>query len=395
MEQKKASTFTIFLWKLAGFEPEIVSKCKVDRFHASLIGGLLVLVGLYAAMAWTFFFQTISENQFWPYIGGFFMGFFIVSIDRALIASMAAGVRSWWSVAFRFVLALLLGVFLSQPMILKFYQPEIMRESQILADQKVLERQGELQKRYELEKGELEQRIATLQGQLDDKAALRNQAETDFKVEMDGSGGTGIYGYSTVAKQKERLYQRHQLEYETLASKNIPEIGRLNERINALNAALSDDMDNFSSDNQVFGTLIQAEALQSLIVKDESGTLKWRYYLLTLILTLIELSALIAKMLFSMPSYRSALQVQESGEMGRSDIAREILGGKLETYRTAAKSSELELMQQFFYKSQKAREEKMEIFVEEWKNKPGSAHHQLWADFKDKFLLDDDPSKIS
>ena len=137
-----------YLWNLSGFKKEIIRESKVDGYHATVIGVLLLVVGVYAMFAWTFFFQTVSDNAFVPIVAGIFMGFYIISFDRALIASMSSGKINIFSVIFRLVLATLLGVFLAQPMILKFYENDVKRESQIIVDIKNQDSKKELEAIY-------------------------------------------------------------------------------------------------------------------------------------------------------------------------------------------------------------------------------------------------------
>jgi len=138
--KKKDNALNEFLWSLTGFKKDIISNRKVDSHYALIIGTLLLIVGIYASFAWTFFFQTVSSTPLIPAAAGLFMGFYIISFDRALIASMSTGNSNIFSIGFRLILAVLLGVFLAQPMILKFYQNDIKREAQILVDKKNQER---------------------------------------------------------------------------------------------------------------------------------------------------------------------------------------------------------------------------------------------------------------
>jgi len=168
-------------WNLGGFKKSIISQCKVDEYHAKIIGLMLFLVGVYATIAWFFFFQTVSQSVLVSLIAGLFMGFFIVSFDRALIASLSSGKTKVYGLVFRLLLAVLLGVFLSQPIILKLYEPEIIREAQILSDKKVQERQLELKKIYQIELNDYKSQKEVLQTQLNNKLALLNVSESDFK----------------------------------------------------------------------------------------------------------------------------------------------------------------------------------------------------------------------
>ena len=152
MKNETSNGWLSYVWTFAGVEKEIIKECKTDRFHITIVASLLLMVGIYAVLAWTFFFQTVTNNTILAFIAALFMGIFIVCFDRALIASLAAGKASLVSLGFRLCLALLLGIFLAQPMILKLYEPEVKREAQILMDQKVQERKVEYEKIYAGEK---------------------------------------------------------------------------------------------------------------------------------------------------------------------------------------------------------------------------------------------------
>lgn len=376
-----------FLWNLAGFKRNIIAKCKVDKYHASVIGALLLMVGLYATIAWSFFFQTLSVNPILIICGGLFMGAFIVCFDRALIASMASGKANVFSLGFRLVLSILLGIFLSQPIILKLYEAEIKRESQILLDKKIVERKTELTVVYQNELTSLETQKADLQNQLDSKRNVIVQSEKDFKKEMDGTGGTKKYGYSTVSKQKEKILQGHLDEYEQISTTNQSQIARLQTDINILKDKIYNEVEQYRSENKEFGTLIQTEALQSLLKKDRSGALRMRYYLLSFILTLIELSALIAKIFLKMPTYRNKVELINEEAALDIEVSREIVLAKQKKYKEKALESELSLTEQFFNKTQPVNDEKMEELISDWKFSKEASYKNYWGRFKRTFML--------
>lgn len=376
-----------FLWSLAGYEPAILKTCKVDQFHVNIISVMLIIVGIYATLAWTFFFSSVTDILPIALVGGIFMGIFIVCFDRALIASLSSGNASFFSLAFRFCLALLLGIFLSQPMIHKIYEPEIKREAQILMDQKVLERKAELEKLYTSEVESLQDEKNAMEEQLAAKLLALNEAEADFKAEMDGSGGTERYGYSTVAKQKQTILLRHQKEYNALQTDLHPQIAELNTKIKSFEEKVTEETANYQAGNKTFGTLLQAEALKSLMSKDESNTLRNHFYLLSLILILIELSALIAKLIFKTNSYSSKIRYAEMREVKAIEVEKELLEGKLEKYKALTSHNDLDIMEDFYSKSRDINDEKLDAMLKEWEaNKTGSFSN-YWKLFEEKFLV--------
>jgi hypothetical protein len=385
--QKKPYGINDFLWNVAGFKRTIIAKTKIDKFHAAVIGALLLMVGLYATIAWSFFFQTLGGNIILTIVAGLFMGAFIIAFDRALIASMASGKANVFSLGFRLVLAILLGVFLSQPIILRLYAPEIKRESQILLDKKIAERKTELTAVYQNELNSLALQKSTLENQLMEQKNLVVQAEKDFKKEMDGSGGTKKYGYSTVSKQKEKILESHVGSLEQMNATHQPQIITLQNNINTINDKIFNEVEMYRSENKEFGTLIQAEALQSLLKKDTSGALTMRYYLLSFILTLIELSALIAKIFLKTPAYRSKIElINESADLEIS-TNREILLARNKMYKEKALESELMLTEQFFDKTQTVKDEKFETQLQDWRTSKELTYKNTWNRFKKAFFL--------
>lgn len=376
-----------FLWTLAGYEPEILKNCKVDKFHVSIISVLLILVGIYATLAWTFFFSSVTSYLPIAIIGGLFMGLFIVCFDRALIASLATGNSSPLSLGFRLCLALLLGIFLSQPMIHKVYEPEIMREAQILMDQKVVERKTELEKVYASEVDHLNQQKQQLENQLNNKLLALNTAEKDFKVEMDGSGGTGQYGYSTVAKQKQKILQRHEVEYNQLNAQITPQIAQINMDLDNLKNKVTEETATFQANNMMFGTLLQAEALKSLMKKDASNTLRNHFYLLSIILILIELSALIAKLIFRTDSYKAKISYAETKEVKNVQVQEEMLIAKLQKYQNLTTDNDLDIMEDFYSKSKDINSEKLDAMLKEWETSKKGSFSGYWKAFEEKFLV--------
>jgi len=88
------------LWKIAGFKKDIIKDCKADGHHATMIGILLVVIGIYACIAWSIFFSSVVGEWLFAIPLGLFMGLFIFFLDRALISSLA---KSKQNVSFQYL----------------------------------------------------------------------------------------------------------------------------------------------------------------------------------------------------------------------------------------------------------------------------------------------------
>jgi hypothetical protein len=379
-----------FLWTISGHQKEIMMETKVDGFRAMVIGAILLLVGIYATLAWTFFFSTVVKNGWLSLCCGMFAGIFIVLFDRALICSLSSGNKSISALSFRFLLAIILGVFLAQPIILKLYEPDIKREAVILIDKKVQERASELDTLYSKEVNSLKSRKEELVLLLTQKQQQLIENEHSFKAEMDGSGGTGHWGYQTVSQKKESIYKKDLAEYEKLRTEYEPEINQLVKKLEGIQDNINAQLIQYKETNQNQGFLIQSEALISLISKDKTHTLRDRYWLLVVILLLIELSALIAKLILETKSYGAKVGFAIEKELKHVETDREIFLAKQETYKRLLLQRETNVIEDFFSKTETTKDLKIEKLTEEWKSSDTQTYKETWDRLNDRLVIHDE-----
>lgn len=378
-----------FLWSISGHQKEIMLQTKIDGFRALIIGSMLVMVGIYATLAWTFFFNTVTHSIFLSLMCGFFAGTFIVFFDRAIISTLSSGKRNLWALGFRFLLAILLGAFLAQPIILKVYERDIKREAVILIDLKRQERKAELDKLYASEVSSLLKRREELKTRLD----KQNQQMTDnakaFMQEMDGTGGTGLRGYHTISQKKEGIYKSDAEEYNRIKKETEPENNRITARLDSIQQSINSQLAEFDRTTHDQGFLIQSEALKSLIAKDKSNTLRDRYWLLVIILMLIELSALLAKLIIETKSYSAKVELQIEKELNRTQTDREIYLSKLETYNKHLLQRETSIIEDFFTRTSPTKDLKLDELSEEWKKSPTQTYKDTWDALKKRLIIHD------
>ncbi|HEX3007636.1 MAG TPA: DUF4407 domain-containing protein [Bacteroidales bacterium] len=376
------------LWAISGHQREIIAETKVDNYRATIVGAILLMVGIYATLAWTFFFSTVMESSFFAFIGGIFAGFFILLFDRALICSISYGKRNWFALTFRFGLALLLGVFLSQPIILKLYEPDIKREAAILVDKKNQERKQEIEKIYAIEVADLNKRMGDINTALAEKKNQLLINEDAFKKEMDGSGGTGRWGYHTVSQKKESIYKKDLAELEEMKKQFQPEVKRINDRLDTIQTDINRQLSSFVAATSNQGFLIQAEALQSLIKNDKTHTLRNRYYLLMVILTLIELSALISKLILETGSYGKKVDYILEKEKKETDTDKELFTNNIDHYKNLTLERETSIIKDFFSKTDPVQQRKMDKLVADWDNNSnGQTYSDTWSTIQDRLMI--------
>jgi len=163
----------------------------------------------------------------------------------------------------------------------------------------------------------------------------------------------------------------------------------LQSKIEDINKNLALAIKDFQKNNATFGTLIQAEALGSLLSKKGADSLKMRYYLLVVILTLIELSALISKLFFKMPSYKSKISLINDEEVTINNDSKEIVLAKLSEYKIQTLEKEVDLYRKFFDSSKDINIKKLSQLISEWQNSKETNFKDYWNKFKEQLIISD------
>ena len=125
-ESYTPSQFTEFLWWLSTAEKEILVDSVVDRNRYRIIGMTVLATWAFASFTWTYFFSTIVDSILIAVFLGLFMGFIILTIDRALIKGITKfNKKKFTPLLFRGLLALTIGTFMAQPAVLYMFDKEI------------------------------------------------------------------------------------------------------------------------------------------------------------------------------------------------------------------------------------------------------------------------------
>ena len=374
------SAFTRFLWWLATAEKELIKDCTVDRNRYAITGMAVLGTWLFATLAWSYFFSTVVNSSVAAVLLGIFMGLIILGIDRALIKGItASNKRKAGPVLFRLILALTIGTFMAQPALLYLFDKEIHVQISLDNEQRKITKQHEMDSLYNPSVTRLQQEKNGLQQQLDEKyndvAASRNA----FIAETDGTGGSGKIGIKDIARAKQNEYLKLDGEYSQLNALSQPKIASADSALNAINQAKQKDMQAFNvlmND----GFLTRIEALHHLIQNNAAA--QFRYYLLIIILVLIELMPVIAKSLLPDGTYDEKVRLREIMEKQviEANIQQE---GKLkELYNRLAFEQDNEFIREFFDEARNERKQKMLERFRQWKESDNTSFDKLWEGLK-------------
>lgn len=311
------------------------------------------------------------------------MGFIILCIDRALIKGINKyNKNKLLPLAFRAALALTIGTFMAQPALLYMFRKEIKLQVATNNEKKSITNNQLLDSLYKKQKDELIQSKAAIQKQLDDKYQDVSTARNNFLAETDGSGGSGKVGIKDIAIAKRNEYEKLDADYKALQLAQQPALAALNNQLKSLDEKITQDRESFASQFNE-GFLTQVEALSQLI--ESSTALRFRYYLLIIILVLIELMPVIAKLVIPSNVYDEKLVLREQmeKEVAASNAKKE--QELKELYNKLAAENDKAAIEKFFAITQQFREEKLHSFAQKWKEE-NESFDGLWEKMKKELL---------
>jgi hypothetical protein len=383
-ETYEPSQLTEFLWWLSTAEREILIDSVVDRNRYRIIGMTVLATWLFASFTWTYFFSTIVNSTVLAVALGIFMGFIILTIDRALIKGITKfNKKKFTPLLFRFLLAITIGTFMAQPAVLYMFDKEIKMQTSLDNEKRKLVKRQELDSLYSNRKNELQQQKEKIKTELEIKYADVNAARQNFLSETDGSGGTGKVGIKDIAIAKRNEYQKLDANYQALLKTEQAKLTAADKELNEMEAKIKIEETTFTQylNN---GFLTRVDALSNLL-KDNSA-LQFRYYLIVFILMLIELMPVIAKTLLPSGSYDEKVMLREEMEIeiAHSNIRKE--KQLKELYNQMAHEYDGEAITAFFRLTKEDRAEKIKDFSKKWKEENHQTFDGLWEKMKKEIL---------
>jgi len=383
-ESYTPSSFTEFLWWLSTAEKEILADSVIDRNRYRIIGMTVLATWAFATFTWTYFFSTIVDSVLLATALGLFMGFVILTIDRALIKGITKfNKRKLAPLLFRGLLAVTIGTFMAQPAVLYMFEKEIKLQSSLDNEKKKMLKQQELETLFKDRKENLAKQSAAIKSEMGLKYDAVAKARENFLAETDGSGGTGRIGIKDIAIAKRNEYQKLDGEYQLLLKESRP-------KLDSNDAALKEIDNKIKTEEAAFmlflnnGFLTRVEALNNLLKNNDA--LLYRYYLIVFILMLIELMPVIAKTILPSGSYDEKVRLREEMEIdiANSNIRKE--QQLKEFYNQMAFDNDSEAIRAFFSLTKDDRNEKMKAFSKKWKEENHQTFDGFWEKMKKEIL---------
>ena len=383
-ENYMPSQFSEFLWWLSTAEKEILVDSVIDRNRYRIIGMTVLGTWLFATFTWTYFFSTIVDSITASVALGLFMGFIILTIDRALIKGITKfNKRKFTPLLFRGLLALTIGTFMAQPAVLYMFDKEIKMQTSLDNEKRKMVKRHDLDSLYGTQKTELLANKQLVESELALKYADVSKSRENFLAESDGSGGTGKVGIKDIAIAKRTEYQKLDKEYQDL-------LGTDKAKLNTIDNSLKKMEEDIKREEAAFtlylnnGFLTRIEALNNLLQNNKA--LQFRYYLIVFILMLIELMPVIAKTMLPSGSYDEKVMLREEMEIeiANSNIRKE--QQLKEMYNQMAFDNDTEAITAFFSLTREDRQDKIKALSKKWKEENNQSFDGFWQRVKKDIL---------
>lgn len=302
--------FSRFLWWLATVDPEIVKNCGPEKERYRIIGMSVLITWLFATLAWGYFFSTVVSDEVVVFGLALFFGLAILALDRNLISAMGKNGR-WLPVVFRLALALTIGLFLSQPIVLMLFQKDIQAQIVLNKEKKMEVFRQQLAELNAPLMDDYQTHLANLKKLEEDGASGVHRLKDQYIRETDGTGGSGKIGEAAVARVKKSEYLKSEDELESLKALTDPQLKLYQARLDTL-AWENKKKENAYAASLSSGFLSQVEALDDLL--SEHSVLDNRYRLIIVIITLIEVMPVLSKLLLPKGEYET--RVAAATELG-------------------------------------------------------------------------------
>ena len=233
-----------WLTQLAGARQDVLDQTPGDIPKQTSLGAVLVGTAMMAAVSATFGLVTaVHVPVAVAAMVGLLWGLLILNLDRMLVVSMARRSGVWANIGTavpRLLLALLIGMVIKLPLVLRIFEPEINAELQVMRNEALGQAQTNIDSNprfAEIPALEAEEQrlqgvvsgtaaddvgsdpdVVRVQKELDAKEAEFTAAERDIICENDGTCGTGVVGRGP--SYQEKLDKKNRLEAERNALRN-------------------------------------------------------------------------------------------------------------------------------------------------------------------------------
>lgn len=309
-----------FLW-CAGSNTQLLAQCSQSEKIKHIGFGTLVLVpAILAFVSMTFALSTVNgiqDKTLIHYLGGLVWGLIIFSFDRFIVSTHRRKMSNKKEVQspvffLRFGFALILGIVISHPLVMLYFDGSI--KDQIQENAEGQRKNIELE--YDQRISRVESQLFYLDSLLGAKEKARDEQELVVAKEIDGEVvknakgeivTTGIYGKGPSAEKKINYLNQLQKELDVLKNAQNTEKTDLQEEISDLKRAQKKAIEAFTVSHDYLKRELALEQL-----KEKNGIVGLTQFFLILLFVLVDILPFVFKSFAPFGMYDRILHDDES-----------------------------------------------------------------------------------
>ena len=276
MKQNISIIKRFLLWT-GGYDQETVSQCSSSEINRMAIFGTMILIPAFVGMfSFGYAFYLIFRNQLIAFIAGPIWSVIILFIDRAIVGYSRS--RFNLGTLGRVFLGVVIGLFVSEPVLLAFFSGAIKRQ----------EFQNEVLKEKKINKV-YDGKTATLEESLYKLREYTRKAQVNYQKELNGTGGSKEKGPGVI-------YKRLLLDYQKDSAYLVSQEKTVKEKIAGFNkerAVVTNAMK--VNQNETKGLLTKIIALNKLTYQNENHEVFIVVWATRIFFLLIELIPILMK----------------------------------------------------------------------------------------------------
>ncbi|MGN6491110.1 MAG: DUF4407 domain-containing protein [Agriterribacter sp.] len=382
--EEQPSAWDRFLWWMAAADPQLMKDCGPDKFRYSVIGYTVMATWIFATLAWGYFFSTLFNDILIVLPAALFFGFVILTIDRGLIAGLnsTGGKNKWLSLSLRLVLALTIGFFISQPVVLMLFEKDINAHLPVVKEKKIIAYTKQIRDENEVELQNARAEINRIRNEQKAKEQEIQDLKNAYIRETDGTGGSGKIGEYTIARVKKMAYLKAEEDMTTWKRNTQPALDSALLREKRTEASIQSGIAEFGK-GLSDGFLTRIETLDDLMLTHPP--VKYRYRLVIMLIMMIELMPLLTKLMMPSGLYEEKVQdavlEKKLAWLNEKAALKEV---EKEFFEKAA-ATDLLLQQEIMAEMDAWRRKEAAQAFNQWKQNPGKVR-QFWEGIKSRLL---------
>jgi len=184
LKETKAGWLNRCLWYCAGVNHRLLQLCPTDFAKYAGMGGTILATAILASLSGGYALYTVFKSEFAAVGFGLFWGFVIFNLDRFIVSTMYSDGKATISkqeligALPRLIIAVFLGVIISNPLELRIFEREITYEIEQIKNEKASDT------RLTTLKNELEALKLDREGYDNSKTELRRSSTADYNTSI-------------------------------------------------------------------------------------------------------------------------------------------------------------------------------------------------------------------